>query len=174
MRHARPRPPPADDDAANSAQVVMGMPPVQKAALAMLPRLAPTHVPQLYPEYIFTIVRLVRPEHVIELWEEQAAAAAVADAAAGAPAAGGVPPPAAGPPAAGQANGAARAAAAGTVKQPPGQVAQAKFALTSAFLEKVGGWVGVMGGWRACVEGGRGKGGLVLVKPHAASCRRWV
>lgn len=77
------------------------MPPVQKAALALLPRLAPTHAPQLYPEYIFTIVRLVRPEHVVELWEEQAAAT-------------------------------------GTVKQPPGQVAQAKFALTSAFLEKVG------------------------------------
>lgn len=30
-----------------SVQVVMGMPPVQKAALAMLPKLAPTHLPQV-------------------------------------------------------------------------------------------------------------------------------
>ena len=118
----------SDDDAANSAQVAMGMPPVQKAALAMLPKLAPSHLPQvrwgvcvgglggcmqaalispqpahaasqphlldliyltsapvqLYPEFIYTIVRLLRPEHVIEQWQEQQAEAAERAAAAAA------------------------------------------------------------------------------------------
>jgi hypothetical protein len=194
----------ADDDSANSAhQVVMGMPPVQKAALAMLPKLAPTHLPQvcrncgscmhacmhnqcqqphlscpgmppcrhpvqfvcgwcapalpqLYPDYIYSIMRLLRPEHVIEQWQEQqreaaerAAAAAAAQqqftipAEPAATGAAGSPPPPAGElqaeaAAARLANGGGGAlAASGTVKQPPGQGAQAKFALTSAFVEKV-------------------------------------
>jgi hypothetical protein len=128
----------------------MGMPPVQKAALAMLPKLAPTHLPQLYPDYIYSIVRLLRPEHVIEQWQEQQAEAAERAAAAAAaqqqfsiPSHPGTEAQGAG--AASQASAASRSPAAegpllpttATVKQPPGQVAQAKFALTSAFLEKV-------------------------------------
>lgn len=142
----------SEDDAANSAhQVVMGMPPVQKAALAMLPKLAPTHLPQLYPSYIYSIVRLLRPEHVIEQWQEQLHEAAERAAAAthqfsipaeppSLPNGAGSPQPQAGVSAADQANGNSAALMrhnSGTVKQPPGQVAQARFALTSAFLEKV-------------------------------------
>lgn len=179
------------------------MPPVQKAALAMLPKLAPTHLPQvcllpllevlnvtfqsstllydlrctchmahwtlpspslvlchipfppvlpvqLYPDYIYSIVRLLRPEHVIEQWQEQQAEAAERAAAAAAaqqqfsiPSHPGTDTQAAG--AAAPAGSASAGPAAegpllpttATVKQPPGQVAQAKFALTSAFLEKV-------------------------------------
>ena len=37
----------SDDDAANTAQVAMGMPPVQKVALTLLPTLAPTHAPKV-------------------------------------------------------------------------------------------------------------------------------
>ncbi|KAL4423762.1 hypothetical protein ABPG75_001063 [Micractinium tetrahymenae] len=150
----------SDDDAANSAQVVMGMPPVQKSALAMLPKLAPTHLPQLYPEYIYSIVRLLRPEHVIEQWQEQQQEAAERTAAAAAaqqqfsipaeppavqqPGSASTQPPAAAggaaPVHAELANGGGvtlASHASGTVKQPSGQVAQARFALTSAFLEKV-------------------------------------
>ena len=108
-------------------------------------------LPQLYPDYLYSIVRLLRPEHVIEQWQEQQREAAERAAAAAAaqqqftipaePAATG----AAGSPqlqaeaaAARLANGGGGAlAASGTVKQPPGQGAQAKFALTSAFVEKV-------------------------------------
>lgn len=185
----------------------MGMPPVQKAALAMLPKLAPTHLPQvkilrktslvvvafpcrraakswvrylhtrsqrpsvcfclqLYPDYIYSIVRLLRPEHVIEQWQEQQLEAVEGTAAAYAaqqqfsipaeppavqpPTGGSLPQPLAGNAAssvaghAELANGGSPALishSSGTVKQPPGQVGQARFALTSAFLEKVGGFL---------------------------------
>lgn len=107
---------------------------------------------QLYPDYIYSIVRLLRPEHVIEQWQEQqteaaerAAAAAAAQQQFSIPSHPGTEAQIAG--AAAQAGAASASPAAegpllpttATVKQPPGQVAQAKFALTSAFLEKVGG-----------------------------------
>lgn len=107
---------------------------------------------QLYPDYIYSIVRLLRPEHVIEQWQEQQAEAAERAAAAAAaaqqqfsiPSHPGTEAQTAG--AAAQSGAASASPAAegpllpttATVKQPPGQVAQAKFALTSAFLEKVG------------------------------------
>jgi len=107
---------------------------------------------QLYPDYIYSIVRLLRPEHVIEKWQEQQAEAAEHAAAAAAaaqqqfsiPSHPGTEAQAAGAAAPGAAPSASPAAegpllpTTATVKQPPGQVAQAKFALTSAFLEKVG------------------------------------
>lgn len=128
------------------------MPPIQKAALVMLPKLAPTHMPQLYPDYIYSIVRLLRPEHVIEQWEaqqqqQQDAAEQAAAAAAQQQQPGGPGDAAAGPAGSGSQYGAGPSSQANggngsqggtiTVKQPPGQVGQAKFALTSAFLEKV-------------------------------------
>lgn len=119
------------------------MPPVQKAALAMLPKLAPTHVPRLYPEFIHSIVRLLRPDHVIEQWKEQqhgaddqAAETQQQVTTSAEPINGQVAGLALN--AASLANGSISPANSGTIKQPPGQVAQAKFALTSAFLEKVG------------------------------------
>ena len=135
-----------DDDAANSAQVAMGMPPVQKAVLAMLPKLAPKRMPHLYPEFIYSIVRLLRPEHAVEQWAEQqqnsleqAASDAVSMqhasdnsiASTTTAAQHGI---------ALLDTGSSNSAASNitTVKQPSGQTAQAKFALTSAFLEKVG------------------------------------
>lgn len=105
---------------------------------------------QLWPDYIYSIVRLLRPEHVIEQWQEQQAEAAERAAAAAAAA---MQSPAVSA-AEGQANGpgaASPAAPAGAdvtppepgmlpasaaMKQPSGQVGQARFALTSAFLEK--------------------------------------
>lgn len=112
---------------------------------------------QLYPEYIYSIVRLLRPEHVIEQWQEQQREVADKAAAAGAgqhqfsipaepqalPPGASSPQPLAGMDSADLANGGGGSMTShgsGTVKQPPGQVAQARFALTSAFLEKVRSW----------------------------------
>ena len=60
----------SEDDATNPVQTV-GMPPVQKAALAMLPALAPDHLPHLWPRYVASISRLVQPAHVVAAWKEQ-------------------------------------------------------------------------------------------------------
>ena len=38
------------------------LPPVQKAALGLLPTLIPTHLPQLWPDLLVTLLHLVRPE----------------------------------------------------------------------------------------------------------------
>lgn len=91
-------------------------------------------------------MRLLRPEHVIEQWQAQQAEAAERAASAQQAA---FTIPADPSPAAAAAAGPGLASPGGgegplppttaTVKQPPGQVAQAKFALTSSFLEKVAG-----------------------------------
>jgi hypothetical protein len=59
----------SEDDATNVVQTV-GMPPVQKAALALLPTLGPDHLPDLWPYYVLTIVKLVQPAHVVAAWQE--------------------------------------------------------------------------------------------------------
>lgn len=169
----------SDDDAANAAlQVVVGMPPVQKAALGMLPALAPTHAPevrgegrrgvaaaavlpgsrlpmcpsewvwsslggqqqqqllrlglpsrsrrppprhppappaQLWPEHVWLIARLLKPQHVVEHWRAQQAQQQALPQQEGEPA------PAA-----------AVAAQPGAAQNAP----QHKFALNSAFLQK--------------------------------------
>jgi len=61
----------SDDDSCSLVQTV-GMPPVQKAALALLPTLEPgQHVPHLWPEFIWSVTRLVKPEHIIESWNHR-------------------------------------------------------------------------------------------------------
>lgn len=177
------------------------MPAVQKAVLTILPKLAPTHLPQvgncasvgaykavpleclllhcsgrtslqtlcsllpslqMWPEYIYSIVRLLRPEHVIEQWQEREAAerGAAARTAAGVSAARQSQSSPADQPASASVDASAALQAgstgvveptnggsgnlmwaiSGTMKQPPGQLAQFKFALTSAFLEQVLAW----------------------------------
>ena len=94
-------------------------------------------------------MRLLRPEHVIEQWQEQqaeaaeraaAAAVAAAQSPASAPANAAAGPGAASPPAPAAVDAAlaepGHLPASAAMKQPPGQVAQARFALTSAFLER--------------------------------------
>jgi hypothetical protein len=54
----------SEDDAANPVQPV-GMPPVQKAALALLQKLRPGRDAPVWPEYLQAIVNLVEPEHAI-------------------------------------------------------------------------------------------------------------
>ena len=71
----------SEDDANNPVQTV-GMPQVQKAALALLPTLNPDHIPDLWPRYVLSIVRLVQPAHVVAAWQEQEEAAAAATMAA--------------------------------------------------------------------------------------------
>lgn len=71
----------SEDDVTNVVQTV-GMPPVQKAALALLPTLGPEHLPELWPYYVLSIVKLVQPTHVVAAWHEhheaELAAAAIA------------------------------------------------------------------------------------------------
>jgi hypothetical protein len=58
----------SDDDSSSLVQTV-GMPPVQKAALALLPTLEPgQHVRHLWPEFIWSVARMVKPDHIIESW----------------------------------------------------------------------------------------------------------
>lgn len=142
----------SEDDAHNPVQTI-GMPPVQKATLALLPTLAPDHQPELWPEYVRSIVRLLRPEHVLAQWMEQeaataAAAAALAHGGAGegdADGAGGVATPvrpvtaspgATAPVGPGATPGPVGTGANGVVHMPLKQ-AQYRYALNSAFLEKV-------------------------------------
>lgn len=151
----------SEDDATNLVQTV-GMPQVQKAALALLPTLNPDHLPDLWPRYVLSIVRLVQPAHVVAAWQEQEDAAAVAlgvTAAAGTPekedsggAEGGSSPLPSGsgvdsaattparqiaPPASlGATPGPLGTGANGAVQPLPKQ-AQYRFALNSGFLKKV-------------------------------------
>jgi len=126
----------------------------------------------MWPEYIYSIVHLLRPEHVIEQWQEREAAerGAAARTAAGAaaarqsqswpadqPASAAVDAPAAlqaGSTGAVEptngGSGTLMRAISGTMKQPPGQVAQFKFALTSAFLEQVLAWKPRLMFWCLC------------------------
>lgn len=174
------RSPWSDDDAANTVQVAIGLPPVQKAVLALLPSLAPSHLPHLWPELIYTVVRFLRPRQVLEAWrqqqlarQQQAAAAAAAAAAlqqqqavaqqnAGAAPRPPPPPQPAALPAHVQQQHGAPAPAAGAAQQPAAsgasgqegvpsagssfrgmptaaqQQQKQQYALSSAFLEKVG------------------------------------
>ena len=139
----------SEDDASNPVQTI-GMPPVQKATLALLPNLAPDHLPLLWPMYLLTIARLVQPAHVAAAWqelEEAAAAAAKEDAEAAAAGfasgGGGVMPPEtpvrvllAQPAVMGATAGPLGTGSNGAV-QPPPKYAQHRFALNSGFLEKV-------------------------------------
>lgn len=145
---------------------------------------------QLYPDYIYSIVRLLRPEHVIEQWQEQqleAAEGASTQQQFSIPAeppamqlqnGASSPQPPAGSAAAvhaESANGGSTGLvshASGTVKQPPGQVAQARFALTSAFLEKVGKWFMLLLCILAAISqlGSTDRGSIKLLssmRPHA-------
>ena len=54
----------SEDDAANPVQPV-GMPPVQKAALALLQKLCPGRDAPVWPDYLQAVVNLVEPEHAI-------------------------------------------------------------------------------------------------------------
>lgn len=54
----------SEDDAANPVQPV-GMPPVQKAALALLQKLRPGPNASVWPDYLQAVVNLVEPEHAI-------------------------------------------------------------------------------------------------------------
>jgi len=55
----------SEDDAANPVQPV-GMPPVQKAALALLQKLRPGPDAAVWPEYLQAVVNLIEPGHAIE------------------------------------------------------------------------------------------------------------
>jgi len=72
----------SEDDVTNVVQTV-GMPPVQKAALALLPTLGPEHRPELWPQYVLSIVKLIQPSHIIAAWHDhhEAELAAAANAA---------------------------------------------------------------------------------------------
>eukprot|EP00887_Chlorella_sp_A99_P002554 scaffold6.g2554.t1 len=124
----------SDDDATNTAQVAMGMPPVQKAVLALLPALAPTHAPKLYPEYIAMVVGLLQPELLIDQWRMEQEAA---EHAAFLLSQQHLTIPAQQAPGTAAASLGADAAPLQQAKPPPGAVPQFKFALTSAFMEKV-------------------------------------
>ena len=45
------------------------LPPVQKAALALLPTLTPSHLPQLWPDLLMALLHLMRPELVAQASE---------------------------------------------------------------------------------------------------------
>ena len=45
------------------------LPPVQKAALALLPTLTPTHLPQLWPDLLLALLHLMRPDLVAQASE---------------------------------------------------------------------------------------------------------
>ena len=168
-------------------QVAVGLPPVQKAVLALLPSLGPTHLPHLWPELLYMMVRFLKPHQVLEAWraqqevlaEQQRAAAiaaalqqeaaAVAAAAAeqaaaqqgkgGAGGKGGAAGKAAADAAAQQPPAAAQPVAVPVAAAPPPHITrqasgqQPKHALSSAFLEKVGGsGVGRQGQGRCLVQ----------------------
>lgn len=60
----------SEDDANNPVQTI-GMPPVQKAALALLPALVPDHKLELWPDFVLSIVRLIQPEHIEAHWKDE-------------------------------------------------------------------------------------------------------
>ena len=108
----------SDDDASNVVQTV-GLPPVQKSALVLFPKLAPHHAPELWPDFLYSVVRLCKPEHIIQLWEEERKQ--------------GVSPVAAGK----EASISEPSMKATPQKSAPSHRFQQKYALTSEFLQKV-------------------------------------
>jgi hypothetical protein len=138
---------PWSDDDASAVVPSLGMPPVQRAALALLPGLAPRHAPHLWPAYLRAMLRLVQPEHVEAQWRERAAAdaAAAAAGAAAAAAGGGGAPATPAKPARGGASAGLTAtpgppgAAAGAPALPSPRRAQHRHALNSPFLDQVPG-----------------------------------
>ena len=102
----------SEDDAANPVQPV-GMPPVQKAALALLSKLQPDHDETLWPEFLQTVANLVEPEYAIALLEVHTT-----------------------PTTTGEAPTLTRVGSANDALPPP-SLAQYRFALNAAFVEKV-------------------------------------
>jgi len=136
----------SEDDVSNPVQTI-GMPPVQKAALALLPCLAPEHAPDLWPEYVRCIVRLLRPEHVLAQWREQEAAGLMihgdGDESCGQKTGGGtmgenhhLQKPAMPPQGLGGTPG-PLGTGTSSVSHMPAKQAQYRYALNSSFLEKV-------------------------------------
>jgi len=136
----------SEDDVSNPVQTI-GMPPVQKAALALLPCLAPEHAPDLWPEYVRCIVRLLRPEHVLAQWREQEAAGLMihgdGDESCGPKTGGGtmgenhhLQKPAMPPQGLGGTPG-PLGTGTSSVSHMPAKQAQYRYALNSSFLEKV-------------------------------------
>lgn len=155
----------SEDDVTNVVQTV-GMPPVQKAALALLPTLGPEHLPELWPDYVLSIVKLIQPSHVVAAWHEHheaelaaAAAAASASEQPGCDSNSNTTSTTGPPMTPARPSGAASSLSTGLGATPgplgtggvssSGQLraskqSQHKYALNSAFLEKVRGYVVIL------------------------------
>ena len=109
----------SEDDAANPVQP-SGMPPVQKSALLLLPKLYPQHDESLWPEFLCVIADLIEPTHAIALLKiERQESSGVSHSSATK-----------------QYNSYNDNAANGSDPLPPPASAQYRFALNAAFLEK--------------------------------------
>ena len=107
----------SEDDAANPVQPV-GMPPVQKTALGLLPRLCPDHDEMLWPAFLRMVAKLVEPTHAIALFEIEKKERAKGEDDP-------IPPKH------------ARSLSTAADQLPPPASAQYRLALNAAFVEKV-------------------------------------
>jgi hypothetical protein len=98
----------SEDDAANPVQPV-GMPPVQKTAIGLLPKLQPLDE-ALWPDFLEAVVRLVEPEHAIALLGAEGSSSTSSKISQNQNSSESLPPP---------------------------SLAQYRFALNAAFVEKV-------------------------------------